>query len=657
MFKSITSRLLTAFGIVALIVVCGLSFITMDTIKTDKRAAEEKLESSIATLEALLVRQEAFASSLAAGISGNARLNEALQQEDSEKIAAAVQAFYETFKDQTGLSVLEIGDNTGTVLYRAHDPEDFGDSKLDNPAIALTLQGNSPSGLEMGESGIAIRAFAPVTIGQEVIGTVQTGYTDAFFETYKAISKSNIDIYTHEGLLYTTDQNSLKTDSKLQENLKGALSGNTIGQKTGDEYYKLIPIKDPTDSEVIGAFKVSYDLKHMNDEIKQLILITALMGLFFAATIIAIVIYFLKNLVAPIKLLSNEVTEIADYDLSSKKLATDKKLLENKSEVGQLANATLKMKEQLIHLIQSITEHAETVSASSEELTATSKEATLSAKAVNAVITEIAHGATEQANETSSGTIKVEELGELISQERTINEQLGAYFQKVNRLKEEGLEKLEELQEKAKDASQAQFEVGEVIEETNASVEQIGSVSTMIKSIADQTNLLALNASIEAARSGEAGRGFAVVADEIKKLASQSNEFADQIKATIDELSSKTQAVEESLTVMKSMNNLQVNSLAETYDKFYGIAATLDNVGKAMSELDATGTIMNEKKGLIIHTMEQLAAISEENAASPEDASATVDEQVNGMTQIAEASESLARLAEELTLDMQKFKY
>lgn len=344
MFKSITSRLLAAFGILALVVVCSLSFITVDTIQTDKRAAEEELETSIATLEALLVRQQEFASSLASGISGNARLNEALQQEDFEKIPAAVQAFYETFKDQTGLSVLEIGDNTGTVLYRAHDPEDFGDSKLDNPAIALTLQGNSPSGLEMGESGIAIRAFAPVTIGQEVIGTVQTGYTDAFFETYKAISKSNIDIYTHEGLLYTTDQNSLKTDSKLQENLKGALSGKTIGQKTGDEYYKLIPIKDPTDSEVIGAFKVSYDLKHMNDEIKKLILITALMGLFFAATIIAIVIYFLKNLVAPIKLLSNEVTEIADYDLSSEKLATDKKLLKNKSEVGQLANATLKMK-------------------------------------------------------------------------------------------------------------------------------------------------------------------------------------------------------------------------------------------------------------------------------------------------------------------------
>lgn len=48
------------------------------------------------------------------------------------------------------------------------------------------------------------------------------------------------------------------------------------------------------------------------------------------------------------------------------------------------------------------------------------------------------------------------------------------------------------------------------------------------------------------------------------------------------------------------------------------------------------------KKDLIIHMIEQLAAISEENATSTEEALATVDEQETAMTQISEASDSFS---------------
>ena len=77
------------------------------------------------------------------------------------------------------------------------------------------------------------------------------------------------------------------------------------------------------------------------------------------------------------------------------------------------------------------------------------------------------------------------------------------------------------------------------MDEINNQVNLINEAITVIDQIAFQTNILSLNAAVEAATAGEAGKGFAVVAQEVRNLASRSAEAAKEIKAIVENATSK----------------------------------------------------------------------------------------------------------------------
>ncbi|RFO95712.1 methyl-accepting chemotaxis protein [Rhodoferax lacus] len=146
--------------------------------------------------------------------------------------------------------------------------------------------------------------------------------------------------------------------------------------------------------------------------------------------------------------------------------------------------------------------------------------------------------------------------------------------------------------------------VGRVVatmKDINDSSRRIGDIISVIDGIAFQTNILALNAAVEAARAGEQGRGFAVVASEVRSLAGRSADAAKEIKSLIN---ASVERVEQ--------GSVLVNEAGTTMTEVVGsIRKVSDLVGEISSASDQQATSVVQ----IAEAVTQLDQATQQNAA------------------------------------------
>ena len=153
-------------------------------------------------------------------------------------------------------------------------------------------------------------------------------------------------------------------------------------------------------------------------------------------------------------------------------------------------------------------------------------------------------------------------------------------------------------------------QVVETMQGITDSSQRIASIINVIDSIAFQTNILALNASVEAARAGEEGRGFAVVAGEVRNLASRSAEAAREIKALIEESTSRvddgSQLVEQAGKTMADV----VGAVRRVTDIIDEISAASQEQSEGIAQVNAAVAQMDQV------TQQNAALVQEASAAS-----------------------------------------
>lgn len=237
---------------------------------------------------------------------------------------------------------------------------------------------------------------------------------------------------------------------------------------------------------------------------------------------------------------------------------------------------------------------------------------------------------------------------DLVNQTQAISGSIAEKSQEMSRTIEEGTVKIAEMVEHNQVISKAVGSAKATVNELSESMESVNRALEEILEIAEQTNMLALNAAIEAARAGEQGKGFAVVADEIRKLAEQSKATADNISQIIQELTGRSK---DTLNRVYEGDEAvrEGNKILESITAFFNrMKASCEDTNKQLLDGLAGTQKITEIFIEIQKQIENVASISEENAASTEEVLATLEDQNNNIVQIHESMERIGKLSKEL---------
>ncbi|MBB3242491.1 methyl-accepting chemotaxis protein [Pseudomonas sp. Tn43] len=321
-----------------------------------------------------------------------------------------------------------------------------------------------------------------------------------------------------------------------------------------------------------------------------------------------------RLIVTPLRSVIRVAQQIAAGDLSATIEVT------RRDEIGQLMQAMQQMGAGLSNIVSGLQAGIEQLASSAQSLSAVTEQTNLEvssqkeeteqvATAMNqmtATVHDVARNAEEAAQAAQTADGKVESGQQVVRQ---------------------SMARIEQLADSATSASSS-------IESLSEEIQNIGTVLSVIKSVAEQTNLLALNAAIEAARAGEQGRGFAVVADEVRALAKRTQQSTEEIERLVSALRSAAQSSVQQIQNSGELVKLAVSDALQTESALGSIAAAVSLIQQMNQQIAAAA--------------EEQSSVAEEINRSVTSIRASADQSSLAMQGNAASSIELAQLGVEL---------
>lgn len=581
-------------------------------------------------------------------------IQQLLTNTDRAAVQSAGEVLFNKLNAQHKLAVMEIGDENGAVYFRGHNPTKYGDDKSDIPAIQGALEGNAFSGFEYGSSGLAVRAFAPIKVDGQIVGTLQIGLGNEFIaEMQNLFPGMSLQLLNGEGeIVESSEQENIgkKLSSKA---VSDVLSGKSSQLKNNDEHIieSFLPMEDPSATSVIGAIHLVQNIEKTQTAMASMI---NMGGVILTTTIILaalVALFFSRSLTKPIIHTSQLMHALSKGDLTQRMDDHNRH-----DEIGRLMTDIKVMQGNLHGTIAEVSTASSSVTAQSKMLAQSTNEVSTGALAIAETMEALSRGIETQTNEIAEVHEAVTEFSASLKETTEQGTKLETLSHNVLSLSSEGAKMIET----------SNGQMGQIHDMMHTAIgkmgdlgQRVGQISLFVKiieDVANQTNLLALNASIEAARAGEHGKGFAVVAEEVRKLAEQVAKSVTEITTIVGTIQYGTQELSDSLQQGFTTVEAGSSQLAGTAETFKEIEHSVLRMDQFMKQVLVQLQSMSEEGQDINESMQEISAITEETTASVEETTATVVQTSATMENVATTTEQLAELAEKLNAIVKEYK-